>query len=238
MVVIGNPPYSGISANNIEWINNLIEDYKKEDTGEKLKERNPKWLNDDYVKFIRLSQHFIEKNKEGVVAFINPHGFLDNPTFRGMRFSLLKTFNKIYILNLHGNIRKKEKTPTGGKDENVFDIMQGVSINIFVKTKTSNKLAEVYYQDVWGKRLEKYNFLENNSLNTVNWQKLTPHTPDYFFIPKDETLQKEYNQGFGVKDLFIANSSGIVTAKDHFLINDNSLILFHQQLLFYLFSYC
>jgi predicted helicase len=142
-----------------------------------------------------------------------------------MRKSLLETFDKIYILNLHGNARKKETTPNGEKDENVFDIMQGVSINIFIKTTNSKKLAEVYYQDLWGKRVEKYNYLKNNSLNSVKWEKLTPHTPNYFFIPKDETLQKEYNQGFGVNELFVENVTGIVTMGDNFLIADTKEIL-------------
>lgn len=136
MVVMGNPPYSGESANKGKWIMELMEDYKKEPGGKvKLNERNPKWINDDYVKFIRLGHHLIEKNGEGVLAFINNHGFLDNPTFRGMRWSLLGTFDKIYVLDLHGNSKKKEKCPDGSKDENVFDIQQGVSINIFVKKK-------------------------------------------------------------------------------------------------------
>ncbi len=136
MVVIGNPPYSGESANKGEWIMNLMEDYKKEPGGkEKLKERNPKWINDDYVKFIRFSSHLIEKNGEGILAFINPHGYLDNPTFRGMRWHLQKTFDKIYTIDLHGNSKKKEVSPDGSPDQNVFDIMQGVSINIFVKKK-------------------------------------------------------------------------------------------------------
>ena len=136
MVVMGNPPYSGESANKGEWIMNLMEDYKKEPGGkEKLKERNPKWINDDYVKFIRFSSHLIEKNGEGILAFINPHGYLDNPTFRGMRWHLMKTFDKIYTIDLHGNSKKKETAPDGSIDQNVFDIMQGVSINIFVKKK-------------------------------------------------------------------------------------------------------
>jgi type I restriction-modification system DNA methylase subunit len=135
MCVIGNPPYSGESANKGEWIMNLMEDYKKEPGGkQKLQERNPKWINDDYVKFLRYGQHFIEKNGSGILAFINPHGFLDNPTFRGMRWNLLKTFDKIYTIDLHGNSKKKEVCPDGSPDQNVFDIMQGVSINIFVKT--------------------------------------------------------------------------------------------------------
>ena len=103
----------------------LLEDYKKEPGGkEKLNERNPKWINDNYVKFIRLGHYFVKKNGEGVLAFINPHGFLDNPTFRGMRWSLLQAFDEIYTLDLHGNSKKKETAPDGGKDENVFDIRE------------------------------------------------------------------------------------------------------------------
>ena len=139
MVILGNPPYSGESANKGKWIMNLMEDYKKEPGGkEKLKERNPKWINDDYVKFIRLSSYLIEKNGEGILAFINPHGYLDNPTFRGMRWHLMQTFDKIYTIDLHGNSKKKETAPDGSVDQNVFDIMQGVSINIFVKKKNND----------------------------------------------------------------------------------------------------
>jgi len=214
MCVIGNPPYSGISSNKIEFIDKLMEDYKKEYTGEKLKERNPKWLNDDYVKFIRFAEYMVNKNKEGIIAFINPHGFLDNPTFRGMRYHLLKSFDKIYILNLHGNSRKKETTPTGEKDENVFDIMQGVSINIFIKTSNSKNLAKVYYADLWGKRKEKQEFLNNNDINSIKWEKINYKEPQFYFIPKDTELEEEYNQGFGVNELFGLSSVGIVTGKD------------------------
>jgi len=136
MVVMGNPPYSGESSNKGEWINGLMNEYKKEPSGIRLQERNSKWINDDYVKFIR---HYIEKNGEGILAFINNHSFLDNPTFRGMRYSLLKTFDKIYVLDLHGNAKKKEIAPDGGRDENVFDIQQGVSINIFVKKRKQDE---------------------------------------------------------------------------------------------------
>jgi len=139
MVVLGNPPYSGESQNSGKWIEGLISDYKKEPSGKKLQEKNSKWINDDYVKFIRFSQYFINKNGEGILAFINNHSFLDNPTFRGMRYNLLRTFDKIYILDLHGNAKKKETAPDGSKDENVFDIQQGVSINIFVKLKSKGK---------------------------------------------------------------------------------------------------
>ena len=127
MVVLGNPPYSGESQNSGEWIDRLMNDYKKEPSGIKLQERNSKWINDDYVKFIRYGQHFIEKNGVGILAFINNHSFLDNTTFRGMRYSLLKSFDKIYVLDLHGNAKKKETAPDGGKDENMFDIQHGES---------------------------------------------------------------------------------------------------------------
>ena len=149
MVVLGNPPYSGHSANNGTWIKNLLrgkdsKDVVKKDTeddtsnyfkvdGKPLGERNPKWLNDDYVKFIRFAQWRIDQTGHGVLAFVTNHGYLDNPTFRGMRQSLLASFDEIYVLDLHGNAKKKETAPDGSPDQNVFDIMQGVAVCIMVK---------------------------------------------------------------------------------------------------------
>jgi predicted helicase len=221
MVVLGNPPYSGESINKNKWIEMLIQDYKKELTGEKLRERNSKWLNDDYVKFIRYGQHFIEKNSEGILAYINNHSFLDNPTFRGMRWNLLQTFDKIYIIDLHGNTKKNETTPDGNKDENIFDIQQGVSINIFIKTnrKKKNELAEVFHFDLYGKRSEKHKFLFKNNLSSVKWNHLHPQAPQYFFVLKKFAGQKEYKRGFSIQELFPVNSVGIVTARDRFTIH-------------------
>ncbi len=222
MCVIGNPPYSGESANKGEWIMKLMEDYKKEPGGkEKLKERNPKWINDDYVKFLRYGQHFIEKNGSGVLAFINPHGFLDNPTFRGMRWNLLKTYDKIYTIDLHGNSKKKETAPDGSADVNVFDIMQGVSINIFVKTgkKKPNELGKVFHFDMFGKREMKYDFLIKNSLKTISYKELMNVEPNYFFTNKDFDEQNKFNKGFSLNELFTVNSAGIVTARDEFTIH-------------------
>ena len=140
MCVIGNPPYSGESQNQGKWIMGLMEDYKKEpNTNQRLKERNPKWVNDDYVKFLRYAQHYVERNGSGIVAYINPHGFLDNPTFRGMRWNLLKTYDKIYTIDLHGNAKKKEVCPDGSKDENVFDIMQGGSNHLVCENRTETR---------------------------------------------------------------------------------------------------
>ena len=220
MCVIGNPPYSGISSNNGEWISKLIEDYKYVD-GVHFNERKH-WLNDDYVKFIRYGQHFIEKNGSGILAFINPHGFLDNPTFRGMRWHLLKTYDKIYTLDLHGNSKKKETAPDGSADVNVFDIMQGVSINIFVKTgkKKANELGKVFHFDLYGKREMKYDFLSENSLKSIDYEELKPNQPNYFFIPKNDDGRTLYETGFGVENLFLKNVTGIVTMGDGFILDD------------------
>lgn len=222
MVMIGNPPYSGESQNKGEWIMHLMEDYKKEPGGEThLKERNPKWINDDYVKFIRLAQYYIERNECGVIGFINPHGFLDNPTFRGMRWNLLKTFDKIYTINLHGNNKKKEVCPDGSPDENVFDIQQGVSINMFIKTgeKKAKELGKVYYYDLYGKREEKYDFLTNTLFSEVEYKELNPIAPMYFFVPKDFELMEEYEKGVKVNDLFSLGSMGITTGRDKEMVS-------------------
>ena len=221
MVVLGNPPYSGESANG-NLFNDELDVYKKEANGEKLKEKNPKWINDDYVKFIRLAQSYIDKNSDGIVAFINNHAYLDNPTFRGMRYSLLKSFDEIYILDLHGNAKKNEISRDGSKDENVFNIQQGVSINIFVKTgkKNPDELAKVYHTDIQGLRNSKYEYLVNNSINDIDFKPIDPISPYYLFVPKDFSLQLKFESGFNITDLFPVNSVGIVTARDAFCIKD------------------
>jgi len=222
MVVMGNPPYSGESKNKSEWIMELMDDYKKEPGGDsKLEERNSKWINDDYCKFIRMGQFFIDKNTEGILAYINNHSFIDNPTFRGMRWNLMKSFDKIYIIDLHGNAKKKEVCPDGSKDENVFDIEQGVSINIFVKTgrKAKGSLAEVEHFNLYGRRKEKYDYLLKNNLSTIPFTKLNPTQKEYFFVPKDYGLKSEYDKGFSIQELFPVNSVGIVTARDNFTIH-------------------
>lgn len=221
MCVIGNPPYSGISINKGEWITKLIDEYKYID-GEHFNERKH-WLNDDYVKFIRYGQSFVERTGEGVLAFINPHGFLDNPTFRGMRWHLLQSFDKIYIIDLHGNANKQEICPDGSPDKNVFDIQQGVSINLFIKTGKKNKgdLAAVFHQDVWGQREAKYSYLLNESLHTILFKKLNPEKPYLFFLPKDDSEKDSYTKGFLANELMKLNVTGIVTARDSLVIDIN-----------------
>jgi predicted helicase len=221
MCVIGNPPYSGISSNNGKWISDLIDDYKYVD-GVHFNERKH-WLNDDYVKFLRFGQHFIDKNGSGVLAFINPHGFLDNPTFRGMRWNLLKTYDKIYTIDLHGNSNKKETSPDGSPDINVFDIQQGVAITLFIKTghKKSNDLGRVFHYDLFGKREFKYDFLSDNSMSNINFTELNPTKPYLFFVPKNDTGIDKFNNGFKLDELFNVNVTGIVTARDHLVIDDN-----------------
>ncbi|MDG2449529.1 MAG: N-6 DNA methylase [Saprospiraceae bacterium] len=231
MVVMGNPPYSGESANKGKWIMDLMEDYKKEPGGkEKLKERNPKWINDDYVKFMRYGQHFIEKNGSGVLAFINPHGFLDNPTFRGVRWNLLKTYDKLYTIDLHGNSKKKETAPDGSKDENVFDIQQGVSINLLIKTgrKKNDELGEVYHVDQYGLRESKYQFLLDNSFLATPYNKVHPRKPFFLLRRSDKSKEHSFSNGFSCKDLFLIKGNGMTTAHDEFVINQSQEILLQQ----------
>ena len=220
MCIIGNPPYFGESKNKGEWIMNLMKDYKKEPGGnEKLKEQNSKFINDDYVKFIRYGQHFIEKNGSGILAFINPHGFLDNSTFRGMRWNLLKTYDKIYTLDLHGNTKKSEVSQDGGLDQNVFDIKQGVSINFFIKTgkKKISELGKIFHYDLFGKREMKYDFLSENSLNTIAYKEISNKAPMYYMVQKNLVLEKEYVNSFALNEIFNLNSLGLLTKRDMFI---------------------
>lgn len=232
MVVLGNPPYSGISNNMGEWICNLIEDYKYVD-GEHFGERKH-WLHDDYVKFIRYGQHFVDKNGEGILAYINNHSFIDNPTFRGMRWNLLRSFDKIFIIDLHGNSKRKEVCPDGSKDENVFDITAGVSINLFVKTgqKKPEALAEVWHCDLWGKREQKYDFLQEQKIGAVDFQKIEQQPENYFFSPRDFCLSANYNNGFSCADLFLVQSMGITSARDSFVIDVSRVTLLNRIELF------
>lgn len=220
MCVIGNPPYLGEGGVSEGWIGTLMDDYKKEPGGrEKLKERNPKWLNDLYVKFIRLSSHLIEKNGEGVLGFITNHGYLDNPTFRGMRWHLLNTFDRIWVLDLHGNAKKKEVTPEGKPDKNVFDIQQGVSIIIGVKKKGSGKgLAEVMHGDLWGLRQAKYHALEAANLTAPVFDRLDSPAPQYPLVRRDTAAFARYENGFSVQDFFSHITMGIITKRDDFTV--------------------
>ena len=212
LVVLGNPPYSGHSSNTGEWISNVIKEYYQVD-GKPLGEKNPKWLQDDYVKFVRFSQWKIDQAGEGVLGFITNHSYLDNPTFRGMRQSLINSFDEIYILDLHGNSLKKEKTLDGKKDENVFDIKQGVAIAFFIKNKKI-KSKTVVHHELLGLREGKYEWLNNHSIQNVKWDKLEPNSEFYLFIPQDQRMQKSYQSFTKLTEIFPINSVGIVTARD------------------------
>lgn len=228
MVVMGNPPYSGESKNTSDWIMGLMEDYKKEpNTDKRLNEKNPKWINNDYCKFIRMAQEYVDRKGEGIVAYICANSFLDNPTFRGMRWNLLNSFDKIYIINLHGDSNKKEKSPDGGKDDNVFDIMTGISINIFVKTgnKERKELADVLYVEKYGLRREKFNYLLSNNLYDLNFEHIEYRTPYYLFVPQNGSCRDEYEKGFQIKELCPIYSAGIVSSNDDILIDYNQLSL-------------
>ncbi len=227
MVVLGNPPYSGHSANKSNWIIDLVGDYKRGHP-DLQKAGQAKWLQDDYVKFIRFGQWRIDESGAGILGFVTNHSYLDNPTFRGMRLSLMKSFDEIYLLDLHGNAKKKERAPDGSLDQNVFDIQQGVAISLFVKRKNANHgLAKIFYSELWGERGTeseggKYGWLAANSINTTQWTELAPKSPGFLFVPRDETLLEQYESGWSVPEIFSLNGGpglGIVTTHDQFAVS-------------------
>jgi len=264
LVILGNPPYSGISANASErfievtkgqkyitgyqiickeengrrryslspqeteakkdtkirqktWIGELIEHYKIVD-GKWFGERKH-WLQDDYVKFFRFVQWKIDQIGEGAVGLITNHSYLDNPTFRGMRQSLMSSFDEIDILDLHGNSLKKEKAPDGSADKNVFDIKQGVAIILMVKHRKRPKDCTVHHGELWGLREEKYKFLSSHDLESVKKTTLHPASPYYFFVPREGKHKDKWEEYPRIIDIFPVNVTGIVTARDGFVID-------------------
>jgi type I restriction-modification system DNA methylase subunit len=217
MLVIGNPPYSGHSENNNSWIKSLVNDYYFVD-GKTLGEKNPKWLQDDYVKFIRFAQWRIDQSSQGILAFISNHGFLDNPTFRGMRQSLINSFDGITVYDLHGNSKKKEKQSDGRPDENVFDIQQGVAITLAVKTSdirspsplVGEGLGErgIKHSHLFGSRETKYQVLSENTIKSTDFTKLTPQSEFYLLTPQDSDLFSEYGRYWKITDMMPINVLG------------------------------
>ena len=237
LVVFGNPPYSGISANINEWTERLLKEdidgtqsYYKVD-GQPLGEKNPKWLQDDYVKFLRFAQWKIQTSGHGIVGMITNHGYLDNPTFRGMRQSLMKSFDEIYILNLHGNSQKKETTPEGGKDGNVFDIRQGVAIALFIRNK-KQKDSQVYYADLFGLREEKYDWLNKNIFLKENYLKIEPQSPYYFLVRRHTEKIKYYLNWKAITEIFPINQTGIISGRDKLTIGFSKQDIWNRVLAF------
>ena len=216
MIVAGNPPYSISSSNKGNWILNLLEEYKE---GVNFKTLNS--LSDDYIKFIRYGQYLVGKTGEGILAYISNNSFLDGVTHLKMRESLLKTFDKIYVLDLHGNVKKKETAKDGSKDENVFDIQQGVSINIFVKTKKAQE-KRIYHKDLYGVRESKYEYLANSSFSKIDWTNLELVKPYYFFSPKDFSNSTKYESFFGLNELFLDYNNGVESRRDSITVHFKS----------------
>ena len=219
LLILGNPPYPQASANpsregrKLTFIGQLIEDYRQID-GEPLGDKNSKVLQADYVKFTRWAQWRIDKNGEGVIGYIVNNSFLDGPTFRGMRQSLLDSFNTIYLLNLHGSSRITEVVPEAERDENVFDISQGVCILLCVKECGNPASTKIYYADIWGPREEKYNILSETDVQSTEWCELQPTSPYYLFVPQATEQVAEYEAGWIITDIFQTDSVGIVTGRD------------------------
>jgi predicted helicase len=207
------------------FIGRLLHDYYFVDETP-LGEKNPKWLQDDYVKFTRLAEHLIAQSGQGIVAFITNHGYLDNPTFKGMRRHLMRTFDEVRVLDLHGNSKKKEHGPNGGKEENVFDIQQGVAICFLIRKPGSTlpldregkrkdkSSGRVFHAELWGTRDSKYATLEAATVENIAWHEITPTEPAYLFVPQDTTLKAEYNDFWNVQDIFPVNSMGVTTGSD------------------------
>jgi len=220
LVILGNPPYSVSSANKSKFIEKEMALYKEDVRNE----RNIQPLSDDYIKFIRFAHWKIEQASKGIIGMITNNSYLSGLIHRGMRKKLLETFNEIYILNLHGNSRIGEKCPDGSKDENVFDIMQGVSIVLFIKSRGwihPTQLGKVFYQDVFGLQGNKYDYLNKNEIKTIRWKELKLSEPYYFFVEKDFSLQASYEKFLSVKDIFMKYNAGVATGKDKILVDFN-----------------
>jgi predicted helicase len=225
LVITGNPPYSGHSKNKGAWITAAIDGYKYtvevDEAGREFRkplgERNPKWLNDDYVKFMRFAQMKMDVVEEGIVAIITNHSWLDNPTFRGMRQSLMRSFDQIYVLDLHGNAKKKEHAPDGSKDENVFDIEQGVAVGVFVKKPGLER--GVWRGDIWGKRLHKYKTVFESNLDDLVNQIVDPNSPHYRYELENQEIRSEYDLGISIPSIFIEGGTGIITKRDSLTIH-------------------
>jgi predicted helicase len=215
MCIIGNPPYAVSSSNKGEWIQNLLLDYKKNLNEKKIN------LDDDYIKFTRFGQYLIDKNESGILAFISANSFIDGVTHRQMRKSLLESFDKIYVIDLHGNAKKKEVCSDGSIDQNVFDIMQGVSINLFIKTgkKKKNDFGSVYHYDLQGKRDFKYNFLQDNNLQSIDFKQLALESKYCFFVPKNFKDVEQYNRGFKMDEIYSVVNNGFQTDRDSLFID-------------------
>lgn len=227
MVVLGNPPYSGHSENKGDWIADKVRDYYFVD-GQPLGERNPKWLQDDYVKFIRFGQHRLDLTGGGILAFVCNNGFLDNPTFRGMRQSLLMSFTDLYLLNLHGSQKKRETAPDGSADENIFDIRQGVCIAILVKDPATRRKARVHYADLWGSREAKYAALSRSHVRKTRWTRVDPQAPFHLFVPRDEERKTEYERGWRIPDAMPVNVLGFQTHRDEVAVAFDERTLLRQ----------
>jgi predicted helicase len=233
LVVLGNPPYANFGRQNRnDFILGLLDDYKR---GLKEKKIN---LNDDFIKFVRWAQWRIEQTGQGIIGFITNNVYLDGLTHRRMRESLLETFDEIYILNLHGSAKKQETVADGSKDDNVFDITVGVAIAIFVKygrdgvppsqtskqnvrdadtaslPKKKKKNATIHHADLWGLRKNKYDWLNVHNATNTEWTTFQPDAPDFRFVPRNAKHEKEWNEAWGVHEIFPVNNVGLSTDRD------------------------
>lgn len=228
-VIIGNPPYAGHSANDGDWISSLVDEYYFVN-GVPLGERTSKWLQDDYVKFLRFGEHCLSTTGHGVLGYITNHGYLDNPTFRGMRFSLLENARSLFVLDLHGNLKKKERTPSGGDDENVFDIQPGVAICLL--SFRQDGVGRHLHSNLYGLRSEKYSLLGASSVSTTDWAQFRASAPYFILYPQNVDLRDEFEGFRKCTEVFPLNGVGMTTARDHVVIDFERTPLLKRAALF------
>jgi predicted helicase len=225
-VVIGNPPYSYDSANQGDWVQSLLDEYRTID-GQHLRERNSRGLNDDYVKFIRFGQHLLCSSRNGILGFITNHGYISNTTFRGMRQSLTKNFSSIYVLDLHGNSNRNEICSDGSPDQNIFDILQGVGV-LLATMNDAESVRKSVHAELFGRRADKYAFFCASDLHRTPWESTAPITPFYLLAPHGLDVTEEYNCGFSLAEMFGKYSVGISTSRDTLCINESADDLYKQ----------
>ena len=229
-VVIGNPPYSILSQNLTEGSRAIVDVYKSVQ-GVPIKERGAlqfeKLLQDDYVKFLRLSEIQIENTGVGVNGLITNHSFVDNPTMRGVRDHLMATFPSLSVLDLHGNSLKGERCPDGSDDRNVFDIKQGVAILIGLRGGPTHKCS-IRHSDLWGERSSKYSFLASQSVASTPFTPVRPTQPYFLFTSQDENLVQEFQSFPAISEMMPQYSAGVITARDNLAIDESEAELLQR----------
>jgi predicted helicase len=221
-VVLGNPPYSKISSNLTDEARAIVEGYRYV-AGERIKERGALQfeinLQDDYVKFVRWCESRLARSGRGILGMITNSGYLSAPTLRGMRYSLKQTFQRISVVDLHGHLAKAGRSANGPREENVFEIQQGVAIILARMPSSSTGPSAVDQVDVHGTQGQKYAWLLGHTYDPAHFRSITCLGPLYRFVPENLDLADEFDAMWSIQQIFPKSSAGIVTARDRLVIS-------------------